>query len=657
MPLDFFSTPAKTARMLNENLLLYGHEVLPPKPVSLRAGPLTLVFEPDNAFVRYIRLGDRELVRSIYAVVRDGNWNTTPWQVQNLRIDAREESFDITFDVKCDDGKVRYDWQGIISGTSEGQVRFEFKGEAKSDFLRNRIGICVLHPAQECAGESCVVEHPNGAREESSFPKQIAPWQPLREVRAITHSAGANARVEIRLEGDTFETEDQRNYGDASFKTYSTPQDLPKPVQVKVGDRVHQTVTVSLVDKAGQRFTPEVAPRSSVPRIYSTGDAVAKPALGVQLGRDRKPFNDTGRRRLAALRLSHVSSDVVLSDMDWQQQLSTAALDAQSLGLPLQLTVHLRADYNEGFDAFAAELTKVAQQVTLCVVRQQGRSVPAREAAEFFRQRFSGAGFQIAVAASPFFVEMNRDREAVPKGLLPAFPITPQVHLTDRSTLIENMADVTDLVETGSALFRGQCVITPVTLKRAELKATAPAGGPDALPGTVDPRQMSLFGAAWTLGHLTHLADVGHHVHSATYYEAVGWRGLMDAGEGSPNPVKFFSIPGGVFPMYHVFADLAEFADVIPTRSTLPLRAEGLTLSNGNRRAVLVASTVPETQTVAIETGTATARVRRLNARNAEEAMRTPEDYRRKPGVPVPAKDGFVELTLDPYEFVRLDLE
>jgi hypothetical protein len=32
--------------------------------------------------------------------------------------------------------------------------------------------------------------------------------------------------------------EDQRNWLDASFKTYSTPQERPKPVAVASGDRV-----------------------------------------------------------------------------------------------------------------------------------------------------------------------------------------------------------------------------------------------------------------------------------------------------------------------------------------------------------------------------------------------------------------------------------
>ena len=40
------------------------------------------------------------------------------------------------------------------------------------------------------------------------------------------------------MEGETFETEDQRNWSDASFKTYGTPLHLPFPVEVEEGTRV-----------------------------------------------------------------------------------------------------------------------------------------------------------------------------------------------------------------------------------------------------------------------------------------------------------------------------------------------------------------------------------------------------------------------------------
>ena len=35
------------------------------EPLELRAGPLSLVFEPETAMVRYVRFGDREVLRDV----------------------------------------------------------------------------------------------------------------------------------------------------------------------------------------------------------------------------------------------------------------------------------------------------------------------------------------------------------------------------------------------------------------------------------------------------------------------------------------------------------------------------------------------------------------------------------------------------------------
>ncbi|HXJ76038.1 MAG TPA: hypothetical protein VNM37_24495, partial [Candidatus Dormibacteraeota bacterium] len=60
--------------MLSKGFLYSGGESA--RPLELRAGPLSLLFEPHTAFLRRIRLGDHEVVRAVYAAVRDQNWAT-----------------------------------------------------------------------------------------------------------------------------------------------------------------------------------------------------------------------------------------------------------------------------------------------------------------------------------------------------------------------------------------------------------------------------------------------------------------------------------------------------------------------------------------------------------------------------------------------------
>ncbi len=641
--------------MLNQNILLYGHEILPPEPVALRAGPLTMLFESDNAFLRYVRLGDHEIVRNIYAVVRDGNWNTIPWRVLNLKIDARADTFDITFDAACDDGAVRYAWKGAISGDAAGRVSFSFDGEALTPFQRNRIGICVLHPILESAGKPCAVEHTAGAVEQTSFPKTIAPWQPLLDVRAITQEIASGVRAEIRFEGDTFETEDQRQYGDASFKTYSTPQELPKPVAVNVGDRVKQTVTISLLNPGQKKVLPVVQGRPAQLAINTT-PILPKPALGLQMAKDGQRLTELEADRIRVLRLAHLRAELNFAE-DWQAQLRAASEQAGQLHLPLQVALHLGAQPDTELAAFVRELEIVRPRVSLWILHRHGEAVASFETVRIARQHLSafGANILVAAGASPFFTELNRNRPPADSTALPCWSLTPQVHLTDRLTLIENIADVTEMIETAASFSPQQVVISPITLKRSQAKASVKTA-PGELPPTVDARQMSLFAAAWTLAHIARLSRAPH-LHSATYYETVGWRGVMEGGNGSPLPSQFHSIPGAVFPLYHVFADVAEFNRVCPTHSSLPLQVEGLTLLDAqNRRRVLVANLLSVPQEVKIKTGTGAGRLRRLNAGNAEEAMRAPEKFRDQPGEPVQAAGGKIELCLEPYEIARLDL-
>ena len=92
----------------------------------------------------------------------------------------------------------------MLTGTPEGTISFEFDGTAESDFRRNRIGICVLHPILECAGKPCSIEKPDGTLEPGVFPEAISPHQPFRQIRAISHEPIPGVRAEVRFEGDVF---------------------------------------------------------------------------------------------------------------------------------------------------------------------------------------------------------------------------------------------------------------------------------------------------------------------------------------------------------------------------------------------------------------------------------------------------------------------
>jgi hypothetical protein len=168
---------------------------------------------------------------------------------------------------------------------------------------------------------------------------------------------------------------------------------------------------------------------------------------------------------------------------------------------------------------------------------------------------------------------------------------------------------------------------------------------------------MSLLGAGWTAGSLKYLAESG--VLSATYYETTGWRGVMEREEGSPLPEKFRSLPGSVFPVYHVLADVGEFAggEVIRTQSSDSLHVDGLSIRKNGRMRLILANLSAEPQQVTVQSLGQQAWVWRLDETNVEESMRSPEDFRARPGQSHLTSAGSLTLDLLPYAVARVDTE
>ena len=237
----------------------YGSEQPLPEQRVLRAGPLTMLYE--NGDLRYIRLGEHEIVRRLYVAVRDRNWGTVLPQFSNVQFEIGSDSFAIRYDVTNQQNELDFRWHGEMVGDSDGTIRCSLDGKAYSTFLRNRIGFCLLHP-MAIAGARARIEHVDGAKEDQHFPLHIAqqlvingeikPVIPFNEMRAIAHEVTAGQWAEVRFAGETFEMEDQRNWTDASYKTYGTPLRLPFPVEVQAGTQISQSVTIRLLseDKA-----------------------------------------------------------------------------------------------------------------------------------------------------------------------------------------------------------------------------------------------------------------------------------------------------------------------------------------------------------------------------------------------------------------------
>jgi hypothetical protein len=633
-----------------------GSGQLPAPPVALRAGPLALLY--DDGRLRQIRLGDIEVLLMIYAAVRDQDWNTIAGRLLDEQIEAGPDSFRITYRSEHIQDDVDFVWDGVLTGAPDGTITFSFDGEARAAFRRNRIGFCVLHP-MSCAGQDCTVITVDGGQRAGRFPQEIAPHQPFKGLRAITHTVAPGVAAQVLMEGDTFEMEDQRNWTDASFKTYCTPLELPFPVTIEPGTRVTQTITLRLSATAQAQ-----AAAPSGPLTVSVGRdrAGTLPPLGLGMATHGQPLSADDSARLRALNLSHLRADLRLNTPGWEAALRRAAADAGAAGAALEIAAHVSDHAADELAALRALADELAAPVARWLVFHMAEKSTRAQWVRLGRAALAsyGGGTPVGAGTNNFFTELNRERPPVDDVDFVVYSLNPQVHAFDNTSLIENLAAQTVTVTSARAFSGGKpVVVSPVTLKmRSNPNATAPAAAaaPDTMPPSVDPRQMSLLGAGWTLGSIAALAAGG--AASLTYYETTGWLGVMETAAGAPAPDKFPSIPGAAFPMYHVFADLGAFAggELLAVTVSDSRQTGGLAVVRDGRLRLLLANFTPSTQTVMVRGLSGTVTVTTLDETSAERAMRHPDAFRASPGQPVRADSpGGLPLVLLPYAVVRLD--
>jgi len=607
----------------------------------LRCGSIDVDFDPAGGWLRRAQVDGAEVVRAIYGAVRDCHWGTVPPRIHALSIVEADGGFRISFAAECVASAIDFRWRGEIAGEASGTLRFSFSGEAGIGFWRNRIGLCVLHPISGCAGERCRVETVDGMVTDEVFPDLIAPRQPFRNVRAITHVAGSGRSVEVRFAGEVFETEDQRNWTDASFKTYGTPLAEPFPVWIESGTRIEQTVTVRVHDSATRAPVTRRVKSEPIPELH-LADKVARPQPLVGFGMASHGVALTPREaeRLRRLRPAHLRVDLRLDESAWPARWRMAVADAVAVRAALHVAVFLSDNAARELAALATEVAAHPARVSLWLIfHTREASTSARWVRVAEETLCSDARFAAGTDAN--FAELNRVRPQTEETALPCFSINPQVHAFDDASLIENLGAQAAVVASTRQFAPRPVVVSPITLR--------PRGE------AVDARQRSLFAAAWTTGSLARLGSLDG-VHSLTYFETTGGRGVMDTAADSPLPGGLPSLPGGVFPLFHVFAAFAEGESLRPTRSTHPLLLDGFcTIGGDGRRRWAIANLTITPRLVRVMAGGSAASVRILDETNAAHALRAPEAV--VDAITHRTPSGWLELELNAYAFAQITIK
>ena len=226
---------------MEPEVALTGRRTAPAPVRKLRAGPVTC--ELDGIELRDIRYGQAELANLVYVAVRDESWNTIPPLVESLVVLEDGPSFRVTFRARHEAAGLDLSWEGVITGGADGSIGYVLQGRATRDSRYNRIGFNILHSVTAVAGQPYRTLDQAGRAVHGSLPLDIAPQAArdgrltgmLEPFRTLEIDLADGLGVRIECTGDDFETEDQRNFADSTFKTYSTPLQRPAPFSLASG--------------------------------------------------------------------------------------------------------------------------------------------------------------------------------------------------------------------------------------------------------------------------------------------------------------------------------------------------------------------------------------------------------------------------------------
>ncbi|CAN7629360.1 hypothetical protein LJR251_004655 [Rhizobium rhizogenes] len=547
---------------------LYGTSEAEVPPVRLTAGRLAVDFKDGN--LRTITYDGTEVLRAVSYLVRDRDWGTYAPPLSELTIDQGNEAFSVGYIAHCtgpDDTTLEIRVQ--ISAEAGGAVIFDAEAVSKTGFETNRCGFCILHPIVGVAGTPVSVEHVDGHRDDTQFPDLIEPWQPFKDMRAITHSVMPQVTAECRMEGDTFEMEDQRNWSDASYKTYVRPLALPWPYQIPAGKSVRQRVVLDIEDKRETLNAPaSISPNSQAVTISEGTKSGTMPAIGLVITPEeaqatleaRDVLAETGPQEL----LFHFDPNAGHGADAFRAFNAIAQLNAGTSTLEIALPCK-RSPLAEamecaiwmqvaGFWPDAIVISPSVDRQSTPPGSQWPECPPLEEVYAAAHAAFPGV--RLGGGMLSYFTELNRKRVPPEQLDFISHCTNPIVHAADDLSIMQTLEALPFITRSVRAIYGDKPYrIGPSTIPmRQNPYGSRTMDNPDgrriAMANT-DPRHNGRFAEAFALGYAAKVLDAG--LECLTLSALTGSFGVI-AGKDEPSPA------GGRRPIFNTVALLARLA-------------------------------------------------------------------------------------------------
>ncbi len=507
--------------------ILFGCDEPAESELKLCAGPLLMTLRGTQLV--HLCCDGVPVWHGLAFVFRDEHWGTPQPVLKQLAYEVRDGGFQVRLAAEFVYPRIALDI--CIDGQADGTVRYQARATAQDELLTNRTGLCLMHPL-DAVGRAVTVTHADGRQSHSTFPRQIAPWPPFMSVQAVAHEWAPGRWAHCGLEGDVFELEDQRNNADASFKTYSRSNMMPRPYRLSAGQVVTQAATLRLGLPVPVASVGAVKSEPAQPHTRSELARSGVVQLGVGLSPSDCHPTPALLCRLGALRPRHLHLHLAFADepVDWRGLAGMLQVCQARLRMDVVLST---PEGHTRLAALAATLRAAGIQAEAVGVFPSTPPVIAAAQAAFGVANVGGGTLH-------FFTQLNRSEDLGPLDFI-SFTTSALVHGADDDAIMVGLQSLPFMMETLTAKFPN----VPVRIGPSAIPARdSPLGAQPDSDGNRrlalakrDPRTRGLFGAAWLLGYVAALA--ASELQALTLMQLQGDSGLLQGEDSSPVPAYF----------------------------------------------------------------------------------------------------------------------
>ncbi len=431
---------------------------------TIRAGDLTFALE--GADLVDVRWGALDIATRILVTLRDPSWGTMPSTVRSARVASVDDGVGVAIEAEHASGA--FAWRATVQAHARGELSFTLDGGAQRSFDYRRIGVCVLHPWRAYVGAAYEAATPHGSRR-GVFPMRIAPqaridgaFQPMIEAFSRLEVRFPGGQVlDLDLDGDLFELEDQRNWTDASFKTYPTPLARSEPRRMSAGERLRQRVVFRIAGAA----PPAPASHAASVRV-GTRTGAAIPPIGMS-----------------------ATSEPIEGARHVRVPLAAANPNVEAFArahLPVELALAVDADAPD-VDAIAERVRDT--ELARVLVTRTDEETTSPELVGEVRARLGLGDVPFVGGTSTSFSELNRNPPEHDAFDGVAFSISPEVHAVDERSVRETLEIQPQVItQVRELVGEGPIHVSPVVLSAAHPEP---------------------FAVAWTIGSLAALINAG----------------------------------------------------------------------------------------------------------------------------------------------------